>query len=96
MNILDTLSEANPGQSLVDLAVSTLRNPVEIKQFYCEYVELLRNSRSGFVGEHERANPEVATKRRIEYLLLYYPKEYATPWVESLPGIIEYKGTGNK
>lgn len=85
MSLIKKLKETKPRRNVVFTAVETLTDPTEIKQFYQEYVECLRQHGD---SEKVRADPEAVAKNNIGYIVGYYNKETADRWISAIPGVI--------
>jgi len=83
-DLLERLEKASPGRNFVFTAIETLKTPTEIKQFYQEYVDYLRQHGA---SEDIRANPEAVANDNIGYVLGYYNKETADKWFKVLPNV---------
>jgi len=82
--LLERLEKASPGRNFVFTAIETLKTPTEIKQFYQEYVDYLRQHGA---SEEIRANPEAVANDNIRYLLERNNKETANRWFKVLPNV---------
>jgi hypothetical protein len=84
MRIIEHLKGKSPGRNIVFIAIEELKTPEEIKEFYEEYVELLRTQGD---TEYVRENPEKVADENIGYVLGYYNQQTAELWMETLPSV---------
>jgi len=82
--IIEKLKKLKPGENFLFIAIQVLKAPEEIKMFYQEYVEYLRQYGD---SEEIRANPETVANKNIGYVIGYYNKVTAGRWFDVLPDI---------
>jgi len=79
-SLIEKLKSERPCRDFVFTAVRTLTNPDEIRQFYKEYTEWLRQ---GNLTE----DPKDLCRKNLGYILGYVDQKVADLWKETIPEI---------
>lgn len=72
MRIIDKLQRLNPARNVAFIAIETLVEPQEVRQFFNEYVEVFR--------EKYGDQAEAVAQSNIGYIVGYYNEETANRW----------------
>lgn len=98
VKIIEKYIKKNKGGEDFDLkeVIEDLKNPSDIKKFYEEYIEWLKEHGA---SEQTRNNPKEAVDLNIGHILGCYDKKTANLWYETLesiehPGEVFKKGIG--
>lgn len=84
MNLLQKLREAQPKKSVIFTALETLKDSLEIRQFYQEYSEYLKRYGN---SKRVRVNSVAVANSNIGYAIGYYDESTADRWFGVLPDI---------
>ena len=78
-NLLKKLQAENPDRNVSFIAIDQLKDEVQIREFFQQYVEMLRYPMN--------QDPEALARQNIGSILGYYDKETANRWMKALPGV---------
>jgi len=78
-NLLEKLQAKEPDRDVAFTAIEELKDKAQIREFFQQYVELLK----GAVEE----DPEAVARQNIGYIVGYYNKETVDRWMGALPDV---------
>ncbi len=78
-SLLERLQAEKPDGNVAFTAIEQLKDEAQIREFFEQYVELLK-------GEIED-DPEAMARQNISFMVGYYDKETADRWEKALPGV---------